>query len=136
MIEHTSERRCFYHGKKGQKFIKFTDEERIEIVGKYLSGKYRYKSLANEYGISWKTVESMVRNWYYYFWAKGSTKGKRFNQRRLQGKIWDIKKIPSLPQGTTREKVTFINLYRDNYKLYNMCAVLEIRKILIIMIIW
>ena len=25
-----------------------------------------------------------------------------------------------------REKVTFINLYRDNYKLYNMCDVLEI----------
>lgn len=71
MIEYTSERRCFYHGKKSQKFIKFTDEERTEIVGKYLSGKYGYKSLANEYGISWKKVESMVRkykkNWYYYF---------------------------------------------------------------------
>ena len=49
--------------KKGQKFNKFTDEERTEIVGKYLSGNYGYHSLANEYGISWKTVESMVRKY-------------------------------------------------------------------------
>ena len=49
--------------KKGQKFIRFTDEERTEIVGKYLSGKYGYHSLADEYGISWKTVESMVRKY-------------------------------------------------------------------------
>ena len=48
---------------KGQKFIRFTDEERTEIVGKYLSGKYGYKSLAKEYDISWKTVESMVRKY-------------------------------------------------------------------------
>lgn len=39
-----------------------------------------------------------------------------------------IKKIPSLPKGTTREKVTFINLYINKYKLSNMCAVLEISK--------
>ena len=49
--------------KKGQKFRKFTDEERAEIVGKYLSGKYGYKGLAAEYKISWKTVESMVRKY-------------------------------------------------------------------------
>ncbi len=48
---------------KGQKFIKFTDEERTEIVGKYISGKCGYKSLAREYDISWKTVESMVRKY-------------------------------------------------------------------------
>ena len=48
---------------KGQKFIRFTDEERTEIVGKYLSGKYGYKSLAKKYDISWKTVESMVRKY-------------------------------------------------------------------------
>ena len=51
---------------------------------------------------------------------------KSFNKRRIQGKIWNSKKILGLPQGITIEKVTFINLYRDNYKLYNMCAVLEI----------
>lgn len=48
---------------KGQKFIRYTDEERTEIVNKYLSGKYGYQSLAKEYNISWKTVESMVRKY-------------------------------------------------------------------------
>ena len=45
---------------KGQKFIRFTDEERTEIVGQYLSGQGSYKSIAKDRGISWKTVESMV----------------------------------------------------------------------------
>ena len=31
-----------------------------EIVNKYLSGKYSYQTLANEYGISWCTVHTMV----------------------------------------------------------------------------
>lgn len=63
MIEYTSEMRCFSMASKGQKFIRFTNEERTEIVGKYLSGKYGYRALAKEYGISWKTVESMVRKY-------------------------------------------------------------------------
>ena len=46
---------------KGQKFKTFTNEERTEIVNKYMSGKYSYVILAKEYNISWKTVESMVR---------------------------------------------------------------------------
>ena len=46
---------------KGQKFRKYTDEERTEIVSKYLSGEYHtYVELANEYGMSWKTVQTMV----------------------------------------------------------------------------
>ena len=49
--------------KKGQKFKKFTDEERTEIVYKYLSGKPSYTTLANEYNISRKTVESMIRKY-------------------------------------------------------------------------
>ena len=48
---------------KGQKFIRFTDEERTEIVGQYLSGQGSYKSIAKDRGISWKTVESMVRKY-------------------------------------------------------------------------
>ena len=35
--------------KKGQKFRKFTNEEREEIVSKYLSGKYSYEQVAKEY---------------------------------------------------------------------------------------
>ena len=48
---------------KGQKFIRFTDEERTEIVGQYLSGQCSYKSIAKDRGISWKTVESMIRKY-------------------------------------------------------------------------
>ena len=48
--------------RKGQKFRKFTDEERTEIVGKYLKGN-TYERIAKEYDISWKTVESMVRKY-------------------------------------------------------------------------
>ena len=60
MIEYISERRCFLMASKGQKFRRFSDEERTEIVNKYLSGKYSYQTLANEYGISWCTVHTMV----------------------------------------------------------------------------
>ena len=48
---------------KGQKFRRYSDVERTEIVNKYLSGKYGYGTLAKEDGISWKTVESMVRKY-------------------------------------------------------------------------
>ena len=48
---------------KGQKFIRFTDEERTEIVNQYLSGQGSYRSIAKELGISWKTGESMVRKY-------------------------------------------------------------------------
>ena len=51
---------------------------------------------------------------------------KKSNKRRLERKISNTKKIPGLPQGTTREKVTFIDLYKNNFKLTNMCAVLNI----------
>ena len=51
---------------------------------------------------------------------------KKSNKRRLERKISNTKKIPGLPQGTTREKVTFINLYKNNFKLTKMCAVLNI----------
>lgn len=42
----------FSSSSKGQKFRRFSDEERTEIVNKYLSGKYSYQILINEYGIS------------------------------------------------------------------------------------
>lgn len=49
--------------KKGQKFKSFSNEERSEIVNKYMSGKYSYALIAKEYNISWKTVETMVRKY-------------------------------------------------------------------------
>lgn len=48
---------------KGQKFRNFTDKERTEIINKYISGKGSYGSIAAEYKISKKTVESMIRKY-------------------------------------------------------------------------
>ena len=115
---------------KGQKFIRFTDEERAEIVNQYLSGQGSYRSIAKELGISWKTGESMVRKYRNTGTTiseqKGRLKEKDLTKEDYKERYEILKKIPSLPQGTTKEKVTFINLCRDNYKLYNMCSVLEI----------
>jgi hypothetical protein len=44
--------------KKGQKFIKYIDDERNEILNKYLNGVPSLR-LAEEYGIPSKTI----RNW-------------------------------------------------------------------------
>ena len=47
--------------KKGQKFNKYTPEQRQEIVDKYLSGQGSPRSLSKEYGISHKTIETWIR---------------------------------------------------------------------------
>ncbi|MBP5256782.1 MAG: IS3 family transposase [Mycoplasma sp.] len=48
--------------------------------------------------------------------------------RRLQRKIWNLKKIPSLLTSTTKEKVTFITIHINDYKLSNLCAALSISR--------
>ena len=47
--------------KKGQKFNKYTPEQRKEIVDKYLSGQGSSRSLSKEYGISHKTIETWIQ---------------------------------------------------------------------------
>ena len=72
---------------KGQKFKTFINEERTEIVSKYMSGKYSYAILAKEYNISWKAIESMVRK----FKKTGLTikdKKGRNNQLHLTKEDW------------------------------------------------
>lgn len=79
--------------KKGQKFRKFTNEEREEIVSKYLSGKYSYEQVAKEYQISWKTVESMVRK----YKNTGTTR--------------------ALPKGQPKEKGLTKEDYKERYEI-------------------
>ncbi len=55
-------------------------------------------------------------------------KGLKFNNYSKETKEEILKKIPSLPQGTTREKVIFINMHKNDYSLDNMCEALEISK--------
>lgn len=87
MIKYTSERRCIFMATKGQKFKSYTNEERTEIVTKYLSGKYSYASLANEYKISWKTIESMVRKYRQTGLTIKDKKGRN-NQNSLTKEDW------------------------------------------------
>ena len=61
--------------KKGQKFRKFTDEERTKIVGEYLKGT-SYRILANKYGISWNTIHTMVRKYKNTGTTIASTRGR------------------------------------------------------------
>ena len=60
MIEYTSERRCFLTASKGQKFRKYTNEEKKEILKKYNEG-ISSGFIAKEYGIS----SSTIREWKY-----------------------------------------------------------------------
>ena len=48
--------------KKGQSFKKFSNEERAKIVNDYIKGN-TYEKVANKYGVSMKTVETMVRKY-------------------------------------------------------------------------
>ena len=45
---------------KGQKFNKYSDELKKEIIQKYLNGKGTAKSLGKEYGISYKSIDTMI----------------------------------------------------------------------------
>ena len=60
MLEYTSERRCFLMASKGQKFRKYTQEEKDEILKKYNEG-ISSGFIAKEYGIS----SSTIREWKY-----------------------------------------------------------------------
>ena len=46
--------------KKGQKFNKYTPEQRKEILDKYLSGQGSQNSLAKEYGITRNTIKTWI----------------------------------------------------------------------------
>lgn len=44
--------------KKGQKFNKYSDDIRIEIINKYLSGSFSSSMLSKEYNIPIKTIKN------------------------------------------------------------------------------
>ena len=60
MLEYTSERRCFLMVSNGQKFNKYTEEQRIEIIQRYVNGESGYR-LAKEYGIPVGTIKVWKR---------------------------------------------------------------------------
>ena len=48
---------------KGQKYNKYTDEQRIKIMNEYLSGNYSSSMLSKKYNIPVKTI----KNWIYKY---------------------------------------------------------------------
>ena len=78
---------------KGQKFKRYTLVQKEEVLAKYIEG-YSAKYLEEIYGISRKTIETWKQKVLHpeKYLGQGQKRG------RLQRKIWDTKKIPSLPQ--------------------------------------
>lgn len=68
--------------KKGQKFLNYTNDERIEIVNLYNSKKYSSTQLSQMYGgISANTIR---------MWAFQFSKGNNFNSKRGRKKESEI----------------------------------------------
>ena len=63
---------------KGQKFNKYTEELKLEIVNKYLNNQGSSRSLAKEYGISYKSVETMI----YTYKKQGHLNNRNHNKGR------------------------------------------------------
>ena len=58
MVKYTSERRCIFSmAKKGQKFLKYSDGEKNEIIMRYQKGESGYQ-LAKEYGMPVSTIKT------------------------------------------------------------------------------
>ena len=74
--------------KKGQKFYKFSDELRAEIVNKYQSGKYSYALLAKEYKVSKNSISTILRK---YRLTGLSVKGKKGRPKEKDISIDDLK---------------------------------------------
>ena len=47
--------------RKGQKFNKYSDELRLEIVTKYYNGEGTSRSLGKEHKISYKTIDNWIQ---------------------------------------------------------------------------
>ena len=73
--------------KKGQKFNKYTEELKLEIVNKYLNNQGTSRSLAKEYGISHKSIETMI----YTFKRQGHLNNRNHNKGRKKEENIDYK---------------------------------------------
>lgn len=63
--------------KKGQKFNKYTNEFRQEVLDKYFSGKHSAKMLSKEYHVSENTV---------WTWVKAYKEGKPIDSNSKRGR--------------------------------------------------
>ena len=87
-LEQTSNKKGFYDkihfrkevyfimALKGQKFKKYSDELKQEIVQKYLDGNGSSRSLGKEYSISYKTIENMIYRYKHPELKTGKRRGR------------------------------------------------------------
>ena len=93
MIKYTFERRCIFSiASKGQKFLKYSDEEKNEILQRYLNGESGYQ-LAKKYGISVNTIKT----WKY--------------------KINHLEKLKYIKRGRPKEKDLTKEDYKERYEI-------------------
>lgn len=65
---------------KGQKFKKYTNDFRLNVVNKYLSGNYSMKYLSIKYDIPLNTIKTWLRKYKYHGYdliSKNHLKGRR-----------------------------------------------------------
>ena len=61
---------------KGQKFNKYSDNLKKEIIQKYLDGKGSSRSLGKEYNISYKSVDNMIYRYRHPELKTGKKRGR------------------------------------------------------------
>ena len=72
---------------KGQRFNKYPEELKIEIVNKYLNNEGTSRSLSKEYGISYHSIENMI----YTFKKQGHLNNMNKNKGRKKEENIDYK---------------------------------------------
>ena len=74
--------------KKGQKFQRYTDEEKAKIISEYLEGKESLRSMAEKYGI---TSRKTIFNWLRKYRTTGSTnnskRGRHLKEEEIDYKV-------------------------------------------------
>jgi transposase-like protein len=74
--------------KKGQKYSKYSEETKMQIVNEYLEGHNGgSKSLSKKYGISYRTIDT----WIYTYKRKGSLSDRNKFKGRLKEENIDYK---------------------------------------------
>ena len=73
--------------KKGQKFNKYSEELKQEIIQKYLGGKGSARSLAKEYNVSYKTIDTMIYRYKHPELITGKKRG-RPKEKELTKEDW------------------------------------------------
>ena len=61
---------------KGQKFQKYSNDLKQEIIQKYLNGEGTSRSLGKEYGISYKSIDTMIYRYRHPELKTGKKRGR------------------------------------------------------------